>query len=64
LVLLQDGQKGESMMKTRQYSLKASSPWQLIFLQSKVNGALYDGQQLLGSSWDCPKNTYLQPRRD
>ena len=36
--------------------------WQLIFLQSKVNGAPYSGDELPGRSWDWPKDTYLQRR--
>jgi len=36
--------------------------WQLIFLQSKVNGASYCGEQLVGQKWDWPENTYLQGR--
>jgi len=36
--------------------------WQLIFLQSKVNGAPYQGEQLRLYSWEWPKDTYLQRR--
>lgn len=36
--------------------------WQLVFLQSKVNGAPYQGAQLPLYSWEWPKNTYLQRR--
>jgi hypothetical protein len=36
--------------------------WQLIFLQSKVNGAPYNGDQLPGHNWDWPKDTYLRRR--
>jgi hypothetical protein len=36
--------------------------WQLIFLQSKVNGAPYNGEALPGQSWDWPKDTYFQRR--
>jgi hypothetical protein len=38
------------------------SPWQVIFLQSKVNGAPYNGEALPGQSWDWPKDTYFQRR--
>jgi hypothetical protein len=38
------------------------SPWQVIFLQSKVNGAPYNGEALRGQSWDWPKDTYFQRR--
>jgi len=36
--------------------------WQRVFLQSKVNGASYDGESLRGQVWCWPKNTYLQRR--
>jgi hypothetical protein len=36
--------------------------WQLIFLNSKVNGAAYNGEGLPGHTWNWPKNTYLQSR--
>jgi hypothetical protein len=36
--------------------------WQLIFLQSKVNGASYKGEALARHTWDWPKETYLQRR--
>jgi hypothetical protein len=36
--------------------------WQLIFLQSKVNGASYNGDALARHNWDWPKGTYLQRR--
>lgn len=38
------------------------SYWQLVFLQSKVNGANYNGEALPQRSWDWPKNTYLRRR--
>lgn len=38
------------------------SYWQLIFSQSKVNGAPYNGESLPGRNWDWPKDTYLQRR--
>jgi hypothetical protein len=38
------------------------SYWQAIFLQSKVNGASYNGEALPPRTWDWPKNTYLQRR--
>lgn len=49
-------------MRNQEISLEKASMWQLIFLQSKVNGARYNGEQLLGCSWNWPKNTYLQRR--
>ena len=36
--------------------------WQLVFSQSKVNGAPYFGDTLPGRTWDWPKDTYLQRR--
>jgi hypothetical protein len=36
--------------------------WQLVFTQSKVNGAAYFGDRLPTHSWDWPKDTFLQRR--
>ena len=36
--------------------------WQLVFSQSKVNGAPYFGDNLPGRTWDWPTDTYLQRR--
>jgi hypothetical protein len=49
-------------MKTSERESETTSFWQLVFAQSKVNGALYLGEQLPGRSWDWPKNTYFQRR--
>ena len=49
-------------MQDTQSELKNPSYSQLIFLQSKVNGAPYKGEALLGQSWDWPKDTYFQRR--
>jgi hypothetical protein len=38
------------------------SLWQIIFLRSKVNHARYDGDYLLTSNWDWPKETWFQRR--
>jgi hypothetical protein len=38
------------------------SQWQLIFLQSKVNGAAYRGEKLPQYKWGWPKDTWLQNR--
>jgi len=38
------------------------SYWQGVFLQSKINGASYNGEALPGQLWSWPKNTYLQRR--
>ena len=44
-------------MKTNETELEKPSFWQLVFTQSKVNGAHYIGEQLPGSNWDWPKDT-------
>ena len=49
-------------MKATERESDKPSFWQLIFAQSKVNGAPYLGEHLPGRSWDWPKNTYLQRR--
>jgi hypothetical protein len=49
-------------MQAQEVSLEKPSFWQLIFLQSKVNGAPYNGEQLVGQKWDWPESTYLQLR--
>jgi len=36
--------------------------WQLIFLQSKVNRAAYEGDKLPTQNWDWPKGTWFQNR--
>jgi hypothetical protein len=54
--------RGGDLMKTNETELEKPSFWQLVFSQSKVNGALYMGEQLPGRNWNWPKNTYLQRR--
>ena len=49
-------------MKGKEVSLDKPSQWQLIFLQSKVNGALYHDEKLSGHNWNWPKNTHFQRR--
>jgi hypothetical protein len=49
-------------MKPIDVSQDKRSYWQSIFLQSKANGAAYNGDDLPGWSWNWPKNTYLQRR--
>ena len=49
-------------MKSETYRLEKASPWQRIFLQSKVNGAPYSDEQLMSFNWSWPKNTYFQHR--
>ncbi|MGH7796718.1 MAG: hypothetical protein ACREQ2_17785 [Candidatus Binatia bacterium] len=49
-------------MKATETDTAKPSYWQLIFLQSKVNGASYNGEELPGRNWNWPKDTYLQRR--
>jgi hypothetical protein len=49
-------------MKPDERELEKPSFWQLVFAQSKVNGARYIGEQLTVSNWDWPKETFLQRR--
>ena len=49
-------------MKAQTVDLGKPSFWQLVFLQSKVNGAQYTGEWLSLRSWQWPENTYLQRR--
>ena len=49
-------------MKTIERELNKPSYWQLVFLQSKVNGAAYTGEELPGRNWHWPKDTFLQRR--
>jgi hypothetical protein len=42
--------------------MSKSNFWQLVFNQSRVNGAEYFGDQLPNNSWDWPKDTFLQKR--
>jgi hypothetical protein len=51
---------GGSKMKLIEKETEKPSFWQLVFAQSKVNGAPYNGEQLPGCHWDWPKDTYLQ----
>jgi hypothetical protein len=59
---LKNGNEGGSDMKSTETETAKRSYWQLIFLQSKVNGAAYNGEELPGRNWDWPKDTYLQRR--
>lgn len=38
------------------------SVWQVIFLQSKANGAHYDGEDLPELKWNWPEDTYFRRR--
>jgi hypothetical protein len=49
-------------MKQMEIDSEKQSFWQLVFLQSKVNGAPYYGEELPGRNWNWPKDTYLQRR--
>ncbi len=49
-------------MKTPDAELDKPSYWQLVFSQSKVNGATYSGEQLQGYVWNWPTDTFLQRR--
>jgi hypothetical protein len=49
-------------MKTVECEYDKPSFWQLVFSQSKANGAPYWGEQLQGQIWEWPKDTYLQRR--
>ena len=49
-------------MKSKQ-SRNQMSYWQLIFSQSKVNGAPYHDDELPIYKWNWPRDTYLQRRR-
>ncbi len=42
-------------MKALVRDLAKPSFWQLVFLQSKVNGAAYRGEQLPRQNWDWPR---------
>ena len=50
-------------MKSQAIECEEMSFWQLIFSQSKANGAQYNGETLPISCWNWPINTYLQRRR-
>jgi hypothetical protein len=55
-------QEEKDSVKTKDFRLGKPSCWQFIFLQSRVNGAPYNGEALPGQSWDWPKDTYFQRR--
>ena len=50
-------------MKSEIIECEEMSFWQMIFSQSKVNGAQYGGETLPISCWNWPLDTYLQRRR-
>ena len=49
-------------MKPSETELQKPSFWQLVFSQSKVNGAAYIGEELPGRTWEWPRDTYIQRR--
>ena len=49
-------------MKAQTIDLGKRTFWQLVFSQSKVNGAPYTEEWLSLGSWKWPENTYLQRR--
>lgn len=53
---------GGMEVKMTETETEKPSYWQLVFMQSKVNGAAYTGEELPGRNWDWPKDTYLQRR--
>ena len=49
-------------MKISEDALKRPTFWQLVFSQSKVNGAAYSDEDLHGNVWNWPQDTFLQRR--
>jgi hypothetical protein len=62
LIRQMKGKQGETEMNQTVNDTEKPSFWQLVFLQSKVNGAPYNGEALPGRNWEWPKDTYLQRR--
>jgi hypothetical protein len=54
--------KGGNLMKSSETESQKPSFWQLVFSQSKVNGAAYIGEELPGRNWQWPRDTYFQRR--
>ena len=50
-------------MKSQTIDCEKMSFWQLIFSQSKANGAEYTGEALPVCCWNWPMDTYLQRKR-
>lgn len=48
------------MMNSKTPSREDMSFWQLVFWQSKVNGAPYHGEKLPVRPWNWPTDTFLQ----
>jgi hypothetical protein len=49
-------------MRPSETESQKPSFWQLVFSQSKANGALYIGEELPGRNWEWPRDTYFQRR--
>ena len=62
LIRLKKLREGVTEMEQTNSESGKPSFWQLVFLQSKVNGARYSGEELPGRTWEWPKDTYLQRR--
>jgi hypothetical protein len=62
LIRQMKGTEGETEMNQTDTDTEKPSFWQIVFLQSKVNGAPYNGEELPGRNWEWPKDTYLQRR--
>ena len=62
ILRLKKGKEGETEMEQTDSENFKPSYWQLVFSQSKANGAPYHGELLPGRNWDWPKDTYLQRR--
>jgi len=50
-------------MKSQSSHREQISFWQMIFSQSKANGAQYEGERLPICIWSWPTDTYLQRMR-
>lgn len=62
IIRLKKVKQGATAMEQTNSQMGKQSFWQLVFSQSKVNGAPYHGENLPGRTWDWPKDTYLQRR--
>jgi hypothetical protein len=62
IVRLKKVKEGATEMNQANSEMGKQSFWQLVFSQSKVNGAPYFGDTLPGRTWEWPKDTYLQRR--
>jgi len=47
-------------MKPQRISREQMTFWQLVFSQSKANGAPYNGETLPVHPWNWPADTYLE----